>query len=132
MRTLADHIYRVRSLASKARCLTSDQIMDTLGTDDPHYGDGAYVTFHSNLGGAHKDIQRHHGIRVSQHSYRAYLRIKQTNRFHRVYQTGGVGYAHPVRTVEPGQHIFIEEPHEIKIIRLEHWDGTRWVSWRPT
>lgn len=128
-RPLVTHIMTSRAVGSVARGLSLQEIYASLGSDEPHYGDGTYVTFHGGLNDSHDEIKRNHGMGTSSRNYRAVLKVLDVQRFSRVMQTAGVGLASPQVPVATGTLIMLQEPNEMKIIRIEHLSNGRWTIW---
>lgn len=125
--TLRDEIADSGKVGPMARCLTEREMRESLDTDNPHYGDGAYVTFHQRLDKAHVKVRRRHGLHVSARKYRAVLRVHMRQRFRRVQQTGGVGLAEPgAGPPTRGDLIFVSPP-DVEVIRIERLKQGKWV-----
>lgn len=126
-KTLLEEIRQTMQVGSKARCWSSGQIKESLNTDEPHYGDGAYVTFHSDLANAHLEVRRNHGMSVSVRRYRALLRIIDISRFNRIPRTCGVGLADPMCKFVEGDVIFIG-PDEMEILEIQRLVNEEWET----
>lgn len=128
---LVDIILNTGTIASKARCLTDQEIRQSLSGPEPHYGDGTYVTFHPALHQTHPEIQRHHGARTRLRQWRAVLAINTSSRFFRILQTGGIGLAPGDGSSRPGQ-LLVVGPPDVKVVAIHRLDSNdQWVRWSP-
>lgn len=131
-----DDIMAHACVLSRARCWTYDQMLASLATDDPHYGDGTYCTLHHDLYGACPEVQRAHGGAVAYRRYRAVFLVRDPEAFHKVRRTGGVVIAKvpPGQAIHPGVAIVLGGPGDgrAEFIAIEYRDDRgRWVTVLP-
>lgn len=122
---LGDHILATGRVASKARQWSMKELQASMTTEEPHYGDGTYVTCHSMLSTAPYELRRHHGISVAKRRSRAVLEVLQSVRLIRIWQTGGIGIA----LAEKSSYglVFLGHP-EVNVLRLEYLgDNGQWT-----
>jgi hypothetical protein len=121
-----------RIIKSYAKLACQTCLANSINTDLPHYGDGAYATANGSLIPKEKEnpssIIRAHGIYYwEKRVFRAVIRINNPKGFKKYYQTGGVVRSIPQNGVSIKRGEFIS--HSIddgEVIRFEKWNGTDW------
>lgn len=118
-------------VASRIRCLDRQDILESMASQDPHYGDGTYATFHPDLHHAHNKVKRAHGIHVSSRQYRALFRIRKPEAFRKFSGTGGVTRTVPGEKewLEAKDHLFLggNADPRAEYLWTEKFDGADWA-----
>ena len=120
-------------ICSKARCYSRTEIEASIGTDDPHYGDGAYVTCNRGLRSAHREVKLAHGQHVASRRYRVVLKVRQQAAFRKISRTGGVSRTVPEETLlEEGQPIWLGGDERAEYLWIEAYveNEDRWRRWK--
>jgi hypothetical protein len=112
-----------------AKCMCEHCILLSLDTDNPHYGDGAYLTLHARLNyeDTDRNVKRAHGIDIAMRKFRAIVELDPVNKFIKILQTGGVIRSLP----DPKTELVRWELYkcaETKVTRIEYFndDNNKW------
>lgn len=125
--TLLARIIETRRTGSRVHCLTREQILASLGTASPHYGDGAYATAHDRLREAPEEVRRAHGLGFAAMAYRAVLLIQDGTRLRKFRMTAGVTRNRPQGTLRLDNLIFFE-PADVEMLYVQRWNGEVWET----
>lgn len=109
---------------------TLNQLQASLQTDNPHYGDGVYFTYHHDLHLADERVCRAHGRNVAQRCYRVKIQVVRPRSVVKVRGTGGVGLIRPssCQDIADSQRVVVG-PDRLKPVKAEAWDEDR-SQWR--
>ena len=83
------------AVASKVRCMSRGAILRSIGTGDPHYGDGTYFSLNWALKDACDEVKRAHGIHIPSRNFRAVFSVRRPDLLRKFERTGGVGRSIP-------------------------------------
>lgn len=125
--TLLARILETRRIGSRVRCFTREQILASLGTASPHYGDGAYATARDALREAPAEVQRAHGLSSATMAYRAVLLVHDRVRLRKFHQTAGVTRSWPRGTLRMDDLEFFD-PADVEMLYVQRWDGASWET----
>lgn len=127
-RELFDSIKTMRRIASRAHCKCSDCLRRSMTTREPHYGDGAYGTLNTGIEPTRgfDPVVAAHGINPGMLPFRAVVRLINPSEFVKFQGTGGVVRSCPVGPLTRDELVFTEDTQAI-VIRIEKWDGQKWV-----
>lgn len=125
--TVLDHILQARRIGSRVRCYSREQILASLGTASPHYGDGAYATAHGALRDAPGEVRRAHGLSLAMMAYRAILLVQEDSRLRKFRRTGGVTRSRPQGPLRTDDLVFFE-PGDVEMLYVQRWNGAAWET----
>ncbi len=117
------------SIGSRALCKCVDCLKQSMITDNPHYGDGAYGTFNESFSPTTPcdSVVKSHGIDFRDRPYRAVVIINDPNSFVKFPKTGGVLRNIPSDTLTRFELVMLSLTQG-QVIRIEKWDGSEWIT----
>lgn len=126
-----DLIDRLKILWGLAYCMSTSELRASLKTNDPHYGDGVYMTCHEDLDRAAPAVRKAHGERVAERTTRAVYEVVDTGRLRKYRGTAGVMRWVPDFDPVQNQKITLEaQGKTLLYLRTERLDRGRWVEVR--
>lgn len=130
--SICTHILGERVVKSLALCACVDCLKNSITTDNPHYGDGAYGTINKyiipNETANPQSIIRAHGLSMlEKRIFRAVVRINKAEFFRKIPKTGGVVRSQPPIDVLLKRNTLIgHNLIDAEVIRIEKWSGEKW------